>query len=71
MAQRPNKLHPPFDALATRAGGVTELRRIMAGVPWSTIGRWSQQARDGETLPRSANLAITLAEQALAEKEHA
>lgn len=71
MAQRTNKLHPPFDALAERAGSVTELRRIMAGVPWTTIERWSEQARQGEALPRSAKLAITMAEQALAEKEKA
>jgi hypothetical protein len=58
-----------IDELASRAGSVTELRRIMGDVPWSTIGRWNKALREGRPIPRSAKFAIQAAEDAIAKKE--
>lgn len=65
----PNETITAIDKLADRAGSMTELRRIMGDVPWTTIGRWNKALREGEPLPRSAKLAIQAAEAVLAEKK--
>lgn len=65
---RASTLLPPFEDLAKRAGSVNDLRFVMGGVPQTTLSRWNQQIRDGEELPRSAKLAISLAENKLKEQ---
>lgn len=68
---RPPKLPEPLATLATKAGSVEALRRIMGDVPASTFGRWRKLIEAGAELPRSATTSITLAMRKLASKRPA